>query len=241
MTEPTYLTAVRESYDTVADAYVERVPRPTALDPLSRALLAMFAETVRDAGLGPVADIGCGPGFVTAHLAALGVPAFGIDLSPRMLELTRRSHPELTFREGSMTALDIEAGSLGGILAYFSTHHTPPDHLPLVHAEFARTLAPGAHLLLSGHVGPEARLRPTHAYGGHPVSYETHLLPLERLVELLEEAGLEVTARVAQEAPEAGGGRAFGTVLARRRPATRAHARTPADSALRGNPGSLPS
>lgn len=241
MTEPTYLTAIRESYDTVADAYVERVPRPAALDPLSRALLGMFAETVRDSALGPVADIGCGPGFVTAYLADLGVPAFGIDLSPRMLELARLSHPELTFREGSMTALDIEDGTLGGILAYFSTHHTPPAHLPLVYAEFARTLAPGAHLLLSGHVGPESRLRPTQAYGGRPVSYETHLLPLERLVELLEEAGLEVTARVVQEpAEDVGGTRKFGTIVARR-PATRAHARIPADGVPRGNPRSLPS
>jgi hypothetical protein len=29
-----------------------------------------------------VADVGCGPGHVTAHLRGLGVDAFGIDLSP---------------------------------------------------------------------------------------------------------------------------------------------------------------
>ncbi|MGW2516072.1 class I SAM-dependent methyltransferase [Streptomyces sp. NPDC001617] len=237
MTEPTYLTAIRESYDAVADAYAEQVPRPAELDPLSRALLRMFAETVRDSALGPVADVGCGPGFVTAYLAGLGVPAFGIDLSPRMVELARESHPELPFSVGSMTALDIEDGTLGGILAYFSTHHTPPDQLPLIYAEFARTLAPNGCLLLSGHVGTEAHLRPTQAYGGRPVSYESHLLPLERLVELLEEAGLAVTARVAQEPAGGAGKRGFGTVVARRpasvrlkSAATRAHARTPEDA-----------
>ncbi|MBK3644259.1 methyltransferase domain-containing protein [Streptomyces sp. MBT33] len=87
MSEPSYLAAVRESYDTVADAYAEQVPRPADLDPPARALLGMFAETVREAGLGPLADLGCGPGYVTAHLAALGTPVFGIDLSPRMVEL----------------------------------------------------------------------------------------------------------------------------------------------------------
>ena len=61
MTEPAYLAAVRESYDSVADVYVERVITPAELDPLSRAMLTAFAELVRDAGRGPVADLGAGP------------------------------------------------------------------------------------------------------------------------------------------------------------------------------------
>jgi SAM-dependent methyltransferase len=214
VTEPSYLTAVRESYDTVATAYVELVKAPTELDPLSRAMLGLFAEVVREADRGPVADLGCGPGRVTAYLAGLGVPAFGVDLSPRMVELARRAHPGLTFTVGSMTGLDIEDGTLGGILAYYSTHHTPPDLLPLVYAEFHRTLAPGGCLLLAGHVGDGERLRPTQAYGGRPVSYESHLLPPERLVELLEQAGLAVTARMVQE-PGEGRKRRIATLLAR--------------------------
>jgi SAM-dependent methyltransferase len=98
VSEPSCLAAVRKSYDTVADAYAEQVPRPPDLDPLPRTLLGMFAETVRDTNLGPLADLGCGPGFVTAHLAGLGAPAFGVDLSPRMVELARRAHPHLTAR-----------------------------------------------------------------------------------------------------------------------------------------------
>ncbi|CAM5431207.1 hypothetical protein GCM10010329_53260 [Streptomyces spiroverticillatus] len=121
MTDTSHLTAVRESYDTVAAAYVAQVPAPAQLDPLSRALLAAFAETVRAAGLGPVADLGCGPGKVTAHLADLGVPAFGLDLSPRMVELARAAHPGLRFAVGSMTALPLADRSLAGILAYYST------------------------------------------------------------------------------------------------------------------------
>lgn len=64
MTEPPYLAAVRQSYDTVATAYAERVPEPAELDAVSRAMLAAFAEMVRAGG--PVADLGCGPGKVTA-------------------------------------------------------------------------------------------------------------------------------------------------------------------------------
>lgn len=213
MTEPSYLAAVRESYDTVAADYTRLVKEPAELDPVSRAMLAAFAELA--APLGPVADLGCGPGKVTAHLAALGVPVFGVDVSPRMVELARAAYPELRFTVGSMTALDIADGELGGILAYYTTHHTPPQWLPTVFAEFHRTLAPGGRLMLAGHVGNGEHLRPTRAYGDHPVSYESHLLPPDRIAELLDRAGLVVTTRVVQE-PEGEAKRQSGTFLAYR-------------------------
>ncbi|WEV24106.1 class I SAM-dependent methyltransferase [Streptomyces sp. 71268] len=199
MTEPTYLAAVRESYDTVAADYAERVKSPAELDPLSRAMLAAFAETVRAVDRGPVADLGCGPGKVTAYLTELGVPAFGVDLSPRMVELARRAYPRVRFTVGSMTALPIADAELGGALAYYSTHHTPPDVLPSVFAEFHRTLAPGGQLMLAGYVGNDELIRPTQAYGGHPVSYESHLVPPDRIADLLARAGLLVSARLVQE------------------------------------------
>lgn len=215
MTEHSYLSAVQESYDTVAIAYAERVKAPADLDPLSRAMLASFGEVVQVAGRGPVADLGCGPGKITAHLAGLGVPVFGVDLSPKMIELAREAFPGLRFQVGSMTSLDIPDNHLGGILAYYSTHHTPPESLPSVFAEFHRTLAPGGHLMMTGHVGDNLRLRPTQAYGRHPVSYESHLLPADRIAALLEQAGLALTARLL-EAPAEGTDRSIATLLAQK-------------------------
>ncbi|WP_329033717.1 class I SAM-dependent methyltransferase [Streptomyces sp. NBC_01725] len=213
MPDLSYLAAVRESYDTVARDYVERVKSPAELDPLSRGMLNVFAEVVRTAGLGPVADLGCGPGRVTAYLAERQVAAFGMDLSPAMVELARRAHPDLRFDVGSMTALPIEDDSLGGILAYYSTHHTPPALLPVVFGEFLRTLAPGGSLMLSGHVGADRHLRPTQAYGGHPVSYESYLLPPDRIAGLLQQAGFVLTSRLVEE-PVEGAERNFATFLA---------------------------
>lgn len=72
MPDVSYLAAVRESYDTVASDYFEQVKPPAELDPLSRGMLNVFAEVVRTAGLGPVADLGCGPGKVTQLLVTTG-------------------------------------------------------------------------------------------------------------------------------------------------------------------------
>ncbi|MFE9169666.1 class I SAM-dependent DNA methyltransferase [Streptomyces kebangsaanensis] len=213
MPDPAYLTAVRDSYDTVAAAYAELVPKPSELDPLSRGMLEAFAETVRRSAPGPVADLGCGPGQVTAHLADLGLPAFGVDLSAGMVGLARRAYPHLRFVRSSMTALGLGDGVLGGILAWYSTHHTPSAELPALFAEFHRTLAPGGHLLWGCHIGDEHR-RPARGYG-HPVSYEWHLLPVERVAELLERAGLVVVARLVQE-PEGRLTRSHACLVARK-------------------------
>lgn len=72
----------RTSYDTVAVSYADHLREALAEAPYLRAALALFADSVRASGGGPVADVGCGPGHVTAHLHGLGADAFGIDLSP---------------------------------------------------------------------------------------------------------------------------------------------------------------
>lgn len=48
--EAPYLDAIRQSYDAVAADYARSVKDPAELDPLSRAVLAAFAEFHRTAG-----------------------------------------------------------------------------------------------------------------------------------------------------------------------------------------------
>lgn len=144
MTAFDFLQNTRASYDAIADEYATRFRGELAAKPLERALLVAFAELVRDNGGGPLADVGCGTGRVTGFLHGLGADVFGIDLSPGMLAAARRDHPELRFEEGSMLALDLPDGGLGGLLAWYSTIHVPDGQLPGVLAEFFRVLAPAA-------------------------------------------------------------------------------------------------
>lgn len=203
MTEPDFLRTTRAFYDAIAEDYADHFREEVGARPMDRAVLAEFAGLVRAAGAGPVADLGCGPGRVTAHLAALGLSVFGVDLSPRMVALARRTHPGVRFEEGSMTALDLPDGALGGVVAWYSIIHTPQERLPDVFAEFHRLLAPGGHLLLAFQVGDE----PLHLKEpfGHPVSLDFRRRQPDRIAEAAGRAGLAVRARVVREPEEAMG------------------------------------
>ncbi|MFE7395789.1 SAM-dependent methyltransferase, partial [Streptomyces sp. NPDC057557] len=67
-----WLADTRTSYDTVAVSYSDQLREALGGKPYLRAALALFADAVADAGGGPVADVGCGPGHVTAYLQSLG-------------------------------------------------------------------------------------------------------------------------------------------------------------------------
>nr|SBO92619.1 methyltransferase [Nonomuraea gerenzanensis] len=185
------------AYDTVAADYAELLRDELDGKPLDRAMLAAFAELVRGPAAGQVADLGCGPGRVTAHLHALGVDAFGVDLSPEMIAVARKSHPGLRFEVGSMTALDLADGAVGGAVLWYSTVHTPPELLPKVFAEVHRVLAPGGQFLIAFKAGAERR-HLSRGYG-HELSLDVYWNPPELIADLLAGAGIVVDARLIRE------------------------------------------
>jgi hypothetical protein len=67
MTEPIFLTETRAGYDAMAVEYAAQFGGESGIEPWDRAMLTVFAEVVD----GPVADVGCGPGGVTALLSGL--------------------------------------------------------------------------------------------------------------------------------------------------------------------------
>jgi SAM-dependent methyltransferase len=164
---------------------------------------------------GKVVDVGCGPGHVTAYLHDLGIEAFGVDLSPAMVELARRDHPDLRFEVGSMTELALADASVAGLLAWYSIIHVPDDVIPQVFADFRRVVRPGGVVLLGFRVGDEHRLK-TSGYGGRPMSVHVYLRSPERVAAFLHDAGLPVETRIVQESDaQAGAPQAY--LLARRR------------------------
>ncbi|MEU0522367.1 class I SAM-dependent methyltransferase [Streptomyces niveus] len=192
------LSATREAYDAAAVTYAELFSDTLRDSPLDRAVLGLFAEVVgaNGDGGGRVADLGCGPGHITAHLGELGLMAFGVDASPVMIGLAREAHPGLRFDVGSMTGLDIADGALGGVLSRWSVIHTPPGELPVILAEFHRVLAPGGHLLI-GFSASEDPSHPTQVFD-HAVAPAYRWWP-DHLAALLRESGLAEVARLIRE------------------------------------------
>jgi SAM-dependent methyltransferase len=197
MTPVDFLETTRSSYDTVAVEYAGEFEDELAAKVIDRMALGAFAELV---GGGRVADIGCGPGRVTAYLADKGVDVFGIDLSAGMVAEARRLHPHLSFQVGTMTALDLADASVDGICAWYSIIHVPDGSLPAVFAEFHRVLRPGGHAIVAFQVGDETGER-TEAYG-HEIALTFHRRPPERVAALLADAGIPVRATLVR-APEA--------------------------------------
>jgi SAM-dependent methyltransferase len=196
--EPTHLLATRSTYDTMAADYARLLPDLRAETDLDKAMLATFAHLTSESKRGPVADLGCGTGRITAHLDSLGLNVFGVDLSPAMVEIARQAHPHLRFEVGSITALDLSNASAGGIVAWYSTIHTPPPYLPQVFAEFSRVLAPGGLLLVGFHVGDDRQPRSVNFRDG--VSVDAYDVTPERVAELSREAGLVVQAQLLRAA-----------------------------------------
>lgn len=195
MNEDRWLADTRTSYDTVAISYADQLREALAGAPYLRAALALFADSVQVARAGPVADVGCGPGHVTAHLHELGVDAFGIDLSAGMIDVARRNHPHLRFEVGSMTDLDLADASVAGLLSFWSLIHIPDESVPAVFGHFRRVLRPGGPLLLGFHVGNGSRLK-TQGYGGHPMNVHVHRRQPGQVAAWLRDAGFTVEAHI---------------------------------------------
>ena len=193
LVQPADLDVVRTSYDRVADNYVEMDLGDVRPHPWLRAAVDGFASCVRR--LGPVLDVGCGPGHVTAYLAELGLDVSGVDLSPRMIVHARRLHPDQRFAVASATDLNLEPSSLGGILGWWSLFNLPRTVLPPVLESFGRALEPGGHVIIATHMG-DGDIERTEAYGGVPVSWTTHLWQPEHLSALLAAASLEPVAEL---------------------------------------------
>src|SRR3974390_3142333 len=146
---------IRHSYDTLAERYSAQLGDELVHKPLDRALLMALLE--RHPPGKPMADLGCGPGHVAAWLAAPGGRVVGIDMSPGMVAVGQREHPEVEFRQGDLVSLPAADGEFGSAVAFYSIIHLGPHEMAPACAEVHRVLLPGGRLLVAFHVGDEVR------------------------------------------------------------------------------------
>ncbi len=147
-------SAIRQSYDQIADEYARRIYHELEGKPFDRELLSRFAKAVGVKG--EICDMGCGPGHIARYLQSLGGSVSGLDISPAMVEQARRLTPGIRFQVGDMLALDLPDGTLAAIVAFYAIVNIPKQSLPTIFREIFRVLQAGGLLLLAFHIGDEA-------------------------------------------------------------------------------------
>ncbi len=133
-----WLSDTRESYDSDADGYAEKVRDLLDGSPYLRA---------------------SGPGYVTRHLHDLGVNAFGIDLSPAMIAIARHDYPDLRFEVGTMTDLNLSNDSVAGVLSFLVRDPRAGRVSARGVRAVRRVIRPGGPVLVGFHIGDETRYR----------------------------------------------------------------------------------
>jgi SAM-dependent methyltransferase len=144
----------RAAYDSIADEYAREFRDELQHKPFDRKMLDWLIEKVD--GLGPICDMGCGPGQIARYLASCGASSCGIDLSPEMVKRAELLNPAIPFQQGDMLQLsEIESGAFGGIAAFYSILHVPRPELGSALRELCRILRPNGVLLVTFHIGDE--------------------------------------------------------------------------------------
>jgi ubiquinone/menaquinone biosynthesis C-methylase UbiE len=72
-----------------------------------------------------VCDLGCGSGVFTNLLRQRGCQAVGLDISPKLVAIGRRSFPDIEFLEGDVERLPFPDASFDGVLLSGIIHHLP--------------------------------------------------------------------------------------------------------------------
>lgn len=211
--------AIAAAYDARATEYVAVAGAIEQMHTRDAAVI----ESWRDGTDGPLLDAGCGPGHWTGFLSRGGRSVRGIDLSGEFLATARERHPGIRFDLGSFRDLPLEAGSLGGILAWYSLIHTPPADLPAIFTEFARVVTPGGSLLVGFFEG-EPREQFAHAVA------PAYFWSTDALAAVLAEAGFEVVStEVRGRESDEISVRPHGSLVARAAPSTLVHTRPEED------------
>jgi SAM-dependent methyltransferase len=178
----------QRSYDRVAVEYAERYKDEMDDKPFDRDCLDRLVREVGD--LGPICDLGCGPGQIARYLHRQGVETLGIDLSRNMIAEAQRLNPEIHFHQGNMLALPDADESWGGIAAFYCILHIPRQQIVEAFLEMRRVLKPGGVLLITFHLGSE--LKHLDDWWGKPVNLDFAFYLSSEMEGWLGEAGFEV-------------------------------------------------
>ncbi len=179
------------AYDAVAQDYTAAFADDLGRLPVERLMLDTALATRPEVAGVVAVDLGCGPGSVTAYLAANDARPIGLDLSAGMLKEARARAPGVALVRADMRHLPLPSGRIGLAVAFFSIQHLPRAELPVALGEVRRILVPGGVFLLATHLGAGDVYHDVFL-GHHVATVGGALYSREELLLHLKSAGLDV-------------------------------------------------
>ncbi len=131
----------RERHDKLAPTYQDFFSPVTAL---ATARLLDAAQVRPGATL---LDVATGPGGLAVEATRLGIICTGVDLSPGMIQLAKKSNPGIAFRVADVEDLPFADASFDAVVCNFGLGHFPWPETSV--AECVRVLKPGGWIALS--------------------------------------------------------------------------------------------
>jgi ubiquinone/menaquinone biosynthesis C-methylase UbiE len=142
----------RHAYNLAAQKYHDLFHNEMNEKEYDRKLLNGFAGRFNRHSL--VCDAGCGPSaHIGRYVSDQGVPVVGVDIADQCIELACRHNPGMKFVRADIGRLPFAAGTLDGIIAYYSIIDTPKRHVERIFREFQRVLKPSGWLLVAVKAG----------------------------------------------------------------------------------------
>jgi ubiquinone/menaquinone biosynthesis C-methylase UbiE len=163
-------------------------------------LTARFVDAVEAGPQTTILDVACGPGIIVAGIAAKARAVVAFDLTAEMLVLARARCAQaglsnVSFEQGSATALPFPDNSFDGVVTRLSVHHFETPRLVL--DEMFRVLKPAGKFALadvvSSEVAEESRLQNAIEVLRDPS--HVRMLPASELAALIANAGFAIEAQ----------------------------------------------
>lgn len=133
-----------------------------------------------------ILDVGCAAGRDTRILKDMGLDAVGSDLAEKLLEIAKRTNPDIEFVHADMRALPFDDGVFKGLWASAVLHHVTRDKMSDVLQEFWRILKPHGTLYIHTKAGQGLLQTNEATVKGEPREFE--LVTARELDKMLQDA-----------------------------------------------------
>ena len=131
----------RRRFDELAQSY------NAFFSPVTAVAIAPLLSAVRLVAGMTFLDVATGAGALAGEARRAGAHPIGVDLSPRMIELARRSNPAIEFHVSDVEKMPFGEKSFDAVACNFGLGHFPFPEAAL--AECVRTLRPGGRVAFS--------------------------------------------------------------------------------------------